>query len=293
MGVYWPAFDFTYTLDIQRLFPHIAAIEMYKECTLNRISPPDWREQGGSGEEKFSSFDLPAEEQSKIDAITMRKYQLLIRNASRAQSWVRKRFVPGSDPISPEDILAMHRKAADESGLRYQDSGVLRSTPVIVGRREAGGIHAGAPAEKLPRLMEQYVRFITGNQLRSMPPAIHALLAHFFFTTIHPFADGNGRLCRLISAAILFQRGYNGHGFYALSRHFYDNATKYHTLLHQCWQQPLPFDVTSFVAFGMEGLIAELQDINRFLKIKIHRAVDYEPVSPFRKRLETRRARLA
>jgi hypothetical protein len=51
----------------------------------------------------------------------------------------------------------------------------------------------------------------------------------------------------LVSAAILFQRGYNGHGFYALSNYFYQNDIKYHSLLHQCWQQPLPFNLTAFV----------------------------------------------
>jgi hypothetical protein len=79
---------------------------------------------------------------------------------------------------------------------------------------------------------------------------------------------------RLIAAGILFQRGYNGHGFYALSNYFYQNDIKYHTLLHQCWQQPLPFDLTSFVAFGMEGLVTELQGITSFAQVKLHRAAE-------------------
>lgn len=183
----------------------------------------------------------------------------------------------------------MHRMAAEESGLRYTDSGALRSSPVAVGCREVGGVHSGAPAEKLPRLMDRYVEFINGNELRSLPAVIHSLLAHFFFTTIHPFADGNGRLCRLVSAAILFQRGYNGHGLYSLSRYFYQNDVKYHTLLHQCWQQPLPFDLTRFVAFGMEGVVLELQDIHSFLKMKLNRAVEREVFAPaLRKRQQAR-----
>jgi hypothetical protein len=145
---------------------------------------------------------------------------------------------------------------------------------VQVGRREVGGLHAGAPAAKLTLLMDRYVRFINGGHLRSFPPAVHGLVAHFFFTTIHPFDDGNGRVSRLVSAGILFQRGYNGHGFYALSNHFYQNDIKYHSLLHQCWHQPLPFELTAFVAFGMEGLAIELQGVNNFIKMKLNRIVE-------------------
>ncbi len=182
----------------------------------------------------------------------------------------------------------MHRMIADESGVYYKNEGVLRTSGVQVGRPEVGGLHAGAPPDRLPRLMDLYVRFINSDHLRSFPPVIHGLVAHFFFTTIHPFDDGNGRLCRLVSAAILFQRGYNGHGFYALSNYFYDNDIKYHSLLHRCWQLPLPFDLTEFVAFGMEGMAMELQGINSFVRMKLNRNVDRETLVTTRKKRRVR-----
>ena len=124
--------------------------------------------------------------------------------------------------------------------------------------------------------MDQYIEFINSEQMHGLPPVIHALVAHFFFTTIHPFDDGNGRLCRLVSAAVLFQRGYNVNGSYALTRYFYQNGIRYHTLLHRCWQEPMPFDLTAFVAFGMEGLAIELRGINSFMKMKSNRIVERE-----------------
>jgi Fic family protein len=63
----------------------------------------------------------------------------------------------------------------------------------------------------VPRLMARYVQFINERDWpASLPPSIHALLAHFFIATIHSFEDGNGRVARLVSAGILFQRGYQG-----------------------------------------------------------------------------------
>jgi hypothetical protein len=298
--LYWPEFEFDFRLDIQRLLPHIAAIEGYQEAASNRVRPPQWREQPALTSmpalpfkaAEASPVDLAPEQRPRPDSIDMRKQQLLMRNSGTTQAWVRARFVPGSAPFTLADLLTMHRMVADESGVKDNNGAVMRTLGVQVGRREVGGLHAGAPAEKLPLLMDRYVRFINGDPLRSLPPVIHALVAHFFFTTIHPFDDGNGRMSRLVSAGILFQRGYNGHGFYALSNHFYQNDVKYHSLLHRCWQLPLPFDLTEFVAFGMEGLAIELQGVNSFIKMKLNRIVERDMLpQPLNKRRAGARGR--
>lgn len=281
MGMYWPAFDFSYTLDVPRLLPHIASIEASKTAATLRIRPPQWRALPASEEVDASLQDLPLEQGCSPNEIQVRKQRLLITNASRAQAWVRERFVHGSEPMSLADILSMHRMVAGESGIRYNSAGTLRQDGrgVIVGQ-DGVGYHAGAPAVKLPRLMDEYIQLIKDRTLISMPPVIHALVAHFFFTTIHPFDDGNGRVSRLVAAAILFQRGYNGHGFYALFHYFYQNDAKYHALLHQCWQQPPPLDLTPFVAFGMEGLALELRGINSFIKVRLQRTAEREILTP-------------
>ncbi len=266
--LYWPEFEFDFRLDAPRLFPHIAAVEALQQAACNRILPPAWREGQGVEHHQTGAAVTSNPEPSPIN---LRKQELLATNKSQVQLWVRNRFHPSSERLSLQDILTMHQWVAEETGVYYKDKNTLRSAGVQVGRREVGGIHVGAPPERLPFLMERYVQFINGPELTSFPPAIHSLVAHFFFTTIHPFDDGNGRMSRLVSAAILFRRGYNGHGFYALSNYFYHHEIKYHSLLHQCWQMPLPFDLTSFVAFGMEGLVVELQGIDNFLRMKRHR----------------------
>jgi Fic family protein len=276
--LYWPAFDFRYSLDMPKLLPHIAALEAYHEAASNRVQPPQWREQSPAGEVESPS-DVSAEQEPSQKQIDIRKAQLRIRNTDRARVWVKQRFVPGSGPISLADILSMHSIVAEDSGVRYNTPGALRHSGFIVsvGRPIVGGLHVAAPEKRLPQLMDQYIQFVNGESLAELPAVVHALVAHFFFTTIHPLEDGNGRVSRLVAAGILFQRGYNGHGFYALSNYFYDNDIKYHRLLHHCWQQPLPFDLTPFVAFGIEGMVIELQGINSFIKVKLNRSVDKEP----------------
>ncbi len=281
MALYWPEFEFNFLLDARRLLPHIAAIEACPEAATTRVVPPPWREQSGP---EASPADPPAEQPLSLDEIALRKQRMLMKNSSRAWTWVRKRFVPGSSPLSFADIQTMHRIVAEESGVRSNQGGVLRTTGVVVGRREAEGIHAGAPPGSLPRLMDQYVKFVNSPELANLPASIHSLVAHFFFTAIHPFDDGNGRVSRLLSAAILFHRGYNGHGFHAIQNHFYQNEIRYHILLQQCLKQSLPFDLTPFIGFGLEGLAMELQGINSFVKVKLHRTVNTDTQQPVRRK---------
>jgi Fic family protein len=256
----WVKFEFDYRLDLQRLTPHVLAVEAHRQAALTRVLPPQWREP--SPEKAMAE---PADE----------KLQSRIRNAANARAWVNERFGPGTPPLALADLMTMHRMVADGATGEYAP-GALRSLPVQVGRREVGGLHMGAPTNWLPRLMNEYIQFITTGRLSSLHPVIHALVAHFFLVTIHPFGDGNGRVSRLLTAGILLQRGYNVHGgFYALSDYFYLNDIKYHSMLHKCWQSP-PFDLTAFVAFGMEGFVMELRSINSFIKMKLCRVVDRE-----------------
>ena len=259
--MYWPAFEFDYRLDLHRLMPHFAAMESYKRAAITRVLPPQWREQ-------------PAEVNS--NPAEHGKAQ----KAARARAWVAERFTPGSAPLSCDDLLAMHRLVADPENPE-STPGVFRNQPVKVGRREVGGVHLGAPAERLPVLMRQYTQFINSNNSLRMHPVVHALVAHFFLVTIHPFGDANGRVSRLMTAGLLAQRSYNVHGgFYALSAYFYQNDIEYHSLLHRCWLKPLPFDLTPFVAFGVSGFVMELKSINSFIQMKLNRTAERDLLAP-------------
>ena len=183
----------------------------------------------------------------------------------------------------------MHEMITRDSDTRNNIPGELRSFSVTVGTEDLGGVHIGAPHERLPRLMEEYIDLINSRRLDDNHPVIRALLAHFFLVTIHPFGDGNGRVSRLVEAGILFQRGYNVHGFYGLSNYFYRHEQEYKSILQQC-RKSQPFDVTPFIRFGVAGFASELKGINNFVKARINRLV-YRTmiIRAFSKRMGPRR----
>ena len=82
--------------------------------------------------------------------------------------------------------------------------------------------------------------------------------------------NNNGRVSRLVEAALLYQGGYNVHGFYGLSNYFYRNGDEYRMRLQEC-RKTQPFDVSPFVNFALAGFAAELGGINNFIKTRLNR----------------------
>ncbi len=303
----WNKFSFDYHLDVANFWPDLIAIEAYKEAALNLVLPPDWRAQldrlnriravyGTTALEGNPLSEAEVAQQIEVEpTLTLKppakssKEQIQIRNAGQAQDWTRQRFAPNTPPLMIADILLMHQKITEHSDTQNNEPGKFRTHSVTVGSPEMGGVHRGAPVEHLSRLMGEYVNFLNAKRATSMHPVMRALLAHFFLITIHPFGDGNGRVSRLVEAAILFRDGYNVHGFYGLSNYFYRNERDYKTLLQKCRDEQ-PFEVTPFVQFGLKGFASELKGINNFIKTKLNRIVYRDMlVRAFNKRVGSRR----
>ena len=286
----WKKFTFEYRLDTNNLFGNLVSIEAFKEASLNLVFPSEWQSQldrlnriravrgttaiegNPLSEAEVAQQMEHLEQESSDDRGTATKEQLQIRNAGKAQSWVRERFLPDQPPIRLEDICTLHEMVTRDSDTRNNIPGRFRTFPVTVGTVDLGGVHRSAPHTDLLRLMEEYVGFINTRRLEETHPVIRALLAHFFLVTIHPFGDGNGRVSRLVEAGLLFQLGYNVHGFYGLSNYFYRNVQEYMAVLQKS-RESQPFDVTPFIRFGVAGFASELKGINNFIKARINRLV--------------------
>jgi hypothetical protein len=298
----WGTFDFSCALDLRSLVPYILALEEYKAAAFNPVLPPHWLEvpenaaaeaaAGRHAVENTPTWGVysvrPAGDPSTGDGAATQDAKIPVRKTMKARQWIKQRFLPGSAALSLCDILTLHGMVAEEHGVTGPTAGELRTDSVQVGQAEVGGVHQGAPWKRLPDLMARYVAFVESPQLRSLPPVIQALLAHFFLDTIHPFIDGNGRTSRLVAAAILSRYGYNLHGTYALIGHFYRHEIQYHTMLHGIWKR-CPFAVTPFVAFGIAGFVLELKSIDTFIKMKLNRLRDPGLVaSPWHRRIRPR-----
>src|SRR6266496_6004418 len=109
-------------------------------------------------------------------------------------------------PLRLSDILALHRVLM-----------LATTTPEIAGelRERQNWIGGNAynpgradfvppPPELVKELLRDLVAFANRTDL---PPVVQAAVAHAQFETIHPFADGNGRVGRALIHVVLRRRG--------------------------------------------------------------------------------------
>ena len=281
----WERFEFAYRIKTNDLFRLLVTIEAYRGAALNLVLPPDWREQLDRLNRVRAIRGTTALEGNPLSEQQVAEFlhngdtghrrtreQIQIENAGRAQDWVRSRFEKDQMPLRLHDLQKMHRLMTRRSDETNNAPGRFRTGHVVVGTPALGGVHRGAPPADVPRLMDDFVTFVNSARLRQEHPVIRALLGHFFLVTIHPFGDGNGRVSRLVEAAILYEGGYNVLGFYGLSNYFYRNRDEYMKRLQEC-RRTQPFNVMSFVKFGLDGFEAELGGINNFIKTKLNRVV--------------------
>jgi Fic family protein len=95
--------------------------------------------------------------------------------------------------------------------LRWHKDLFNRSKPEIAGKYRNYDVRVGsyiAPDyREAKKLMNQLIRFIN-KEMDNINPVELAALVHYRFEKIHPFADGNGRIGRLLMNHILWFSGY-------------------------------------------------------------------------------------
>ncbi|MBM3391924.1 MAG: Fic family protein [Betaproteobacteria bacterium] len=123
-----------------------------------------------------------------------------------------------------------------------------------------------------------------------VPALIRAPLIHFYFETIHPFWDGNGRVGRVIEATLLQAAGYR-YAPFAMARHYLDNIDEYFTLFNTCRKNAEKHGAAPnqpFVRFHLEGMRVVIHRLhergNRIVGVllyesQIRRALDRKEIN--------------
>ena len=112
----------------------------------------------------------------------------------------------GARPLRLSDILALHRVLMLAT-TTPEIAGALRDRQNWIGGNAYNPGRADfvpPPPEMVKALMIDLVAFVNRMDL---PPVVQAAVAHAQFETIHPFADGNGRVGRALVHVVLRRRG--------------------------------------------------------------------------------------
>lgn len=167
---------------------------------------------------------------------------------------------PAGLPISVRLLRDAHRLLLDGArGTGKQPGELRRSQNWIGGTRPGNAVFVPPPAEKLPGLLADMERFIHAAST-DLPTLVRVALVHVQFETIHPFLDGNGRIGRLLIAALMEHWGLLAEPLMYVSGYLKTHQAEYDRRLSAVRTEG---DWEGWVAFFLEGVAAAASDAER------------------------------
>jgi Fic family protein len=160
-----------------------------------------------------------------------------------------------ASPLTEERLFGWHAALfpTGRSGMRDITVGSWRSgaMQVVSGAISREKVHYEAPdADQLPHEMDSFIQWF--NSPLKIDPILKAALAHFWFVTIHPFDDGNGRIGRAISELALARADRTSQRFYSMSSQIEQERNDYYNALEQC--QKMTTDITRWTEWFLSCL---------------------------------------
>ncbi len=104
--------------------------------------------------------------------------------------------------------------------------------------------------EQVEQLMQDFFRFMDSET--KLPHLVKVALMHYYFETIHPYEDGNGRLGRTLIVAYLKQLGILEQPLLYLSEYFKRNQVRYFDALMKARKES---DLTTWINFFLDGVV--------------------------------------
>ena len=184
-----------------------------------------------------------------------------ITNYLRAFRWVQVQLRdPQGLPISVRMLCEAHRLLLDGvRGAGKQPGELRRSQNWIGGTRPGNAAFVPPPPQEVADLLANLDRFVHTYDA-DLPPMVRVALIHAQFETIHPFLDGNGRIGRLLIAALFEHWGLLAEPLVYLSGYLKQHQAEYYRRLSAIRTDG---DWEGWVAFFLEGVAVASADAER------------------------------
>ena len=133
-------------------------------------------------------------------------------------------------------------------GWRTASSGAMQVVSGPLGREK---VHYEAPAaDRLKKEMAAFTHWFNGAPVTDL--VVKSALAHFWFVTIHPFEDGNGRIARALADLLLARAEKSAQRFYSMSSQIQQERNAYYAVLEKSQKGTL--DITPWVEWYLNCL---------------------------------------
>ena len=178
-------------------------------------------------------------------------------------------------PITLKTIVDLHKQLM--SGVDTI-AGHIRDTQVVVGhyKNEKGDVSLtvkhNPPFHKktdIEHALEELTGWIKTSQ--DLPAVLQTGLFHHQFVYLHPFEDGNGRVCRILTAVLLLKRDYGINRYFVLDDYYDIDRDHYSDMLHSADSGNLTRWLTYFtegMKYSLQSALSKYTDAMRTLRFE-------------------------
>lgn len=178
-------------------------------------------------------------------------------------------------PITLKTIIALHKQLM--TGVDTI-AGHIRDVQVVVGhyKNEKGDVSLkvkhNPPFHKksdIEKALEELLSWI--HVSRELPVVLQAGLFHHQFVYLHPFEDGNGRVCRILIAVLFLNRGYAINRYFVLDDYYDIDRDHYSDMLHSADTGNLTRWLTYFsegMKYSLQSALSKYTDAMRTLRFE-------------------------
>lgn len=137
-------------------------------------------------------------------------------------------------------------------------------------------IHYVAPSpERLDAEMEKFLDWFNGTE--NVSYVIRSAIAHFWFVSIHPFEDGNGRLARILSDMMLARGDRSEFRFYNISSMINNDKKHYSDILEKT--QHGDGDITEWILWYANTLSVALDEAGSMVSTVLNKSLFWQKAS--------------
>ncbi len=137
-------------------------------------------------------------------------------------------------------------------------------------------IHYVAPSpERLDAEMEKFLDWFNGTE--NVSYVIRSAIAHFWFVSIHPFEDGNGRLARILSDMMLARGDKSEFRFYNISSMINKDKKHYYDILEKT--QHGDGDITEWILWYANTLSVALDEAEGMVSTVLNKSLFWQKAS--------------
>ncbi len=137
-------------------------------------------------------------------------------------------------------------------------------------------IHYIAPSpERVEAEMQKFIDWF--NTKEPLSYVIRSAVAHFWFVSIHPFEDGNGRLSRIISDMLLARGEESEFRFYNISSQINKDKKHYYDILERT--QHGDGDITEWIVWYLQKMKDALGEADAMVTTVLNKSLFWQRVS--------------